>query len=64
MPLPLPAYKIVCGTCAWSKIVVPKSDVLARQQIPIVCEFCGSHNFKTKPLSFLERIFIRYDVRN
>lgn len=57
MPIPMPAFKLSCTVCDWRKVVVPKSDVLTREQVPVVCPSCGCSELHRATASVFEKVW-------
>lgn len=58
MPIPTPAFKLICSACGWSQLVPPMGDVRYPGQILEKCPTCGSQHLEQAQPNFAEKILV------
>lgn len=56
MPIPTPAFKLVCPSCSWTKLFPPMGDVRICGQVPEKCPTCGNEHLKKVQPNFAEKM--------
>lgn len=56
MPIQTPAFKLVCPSCGWSKLLAPMGDVRLLGQVPDKCPACGSEELNQVKPNVVEKM--------
>lgn len=58
MPTILPAFKLACPICGWSKLFPPMGDVRKHGQVPEKCPSCGGEQLSNVKPNVAEKILV------